>query len=77
MDDYYYREYKRSRYHRKRFRRSNYGIIFGVCQGLSNYTGISVGLIRFISIITFICSGFAPIGIIYLILALLIPTEGN
>lgn len=72
MDDYY-REYQHSRRHRVRLRRSNYGLIFGVCQGLSNYTGISVGLIRLITIITFICSGFAPIGIIYLLLALLVP----
>lgn len=75
MDDYYYKEYRRSR-RRARLRRSNYGIVFGVCQGISNFTGISVGLIRLITIITFICSGFAPIGIIYLLMALLIPKEG-
>jgi phage shock protein PspC (stress-responsive transcriptional regulator) len=65
-------------YHKKRvkhFRRSSNGIIFGVCQGISNYTGISVALIRITAIITFILTGFAPIGVIYLLLALLVPTK--
>jgi phage shock protein PspC (stress-responsive transcriptional regulator) len=69
-DRYYY-----SRRHRKKLYRSSNGLIFGVCEGLSNYTGISVGLIRFLAILTFILSGFAPIGIIYLLMAIFTPTS--
>jgi phage shock protein PspC (stress-responsive transcriptional regulator) len=69
-EEYYYK--KR---HRKKLYRSSNGLIFGVCEGLSKYTGISVGLIRFLAILTFILSGFAPIGIIYLLMAIFIPTR--
>ncbi|MGD1823393.1 MAG: PspC domain-containing protein [Pleomorphochaeta sp.] len=66
--------YYRKRQRRKLYRSKN-GLIFGVCEGLANYTGISVGLIRFLTILTFICSGFAPIGIIYLLMAVFLPTS--
>ncbi|NCD05592.1 MAG: PspC domain-containing protein [Spirochaetia bacterium] len=69
-EEYYYR--KR---HRRKLYRSPNGLIFGVCEGLSDYTGISVGLIRFLAIVTFIISGFAPIGIIYLLMAIFIPSR--
>ncbi|MGD1817432.1 MAG: PspC domain-containing protein [Pleomorphochaeta sp.] len=70
-EEYYYR---RKRPRRKLYK-SSHGILFGVCEGLSDYTGISVGLIRFITIVTFIISGFFPIGIIYLLMALFLPTR--
>lgn len=60
--------------HCRHFRRSRNGLIFGVCQGISNYTGISVGIIRTLTVISLIASGFAPIGVIYIILAIFIPT---
>ena len=69
-DEYYYK-----RRHRKKLYRSSNGIIFGVCEGLANYTGISVGVIRFLTILTFIFSGFFPIGIIYLLMAIFIPAR--
>jgi len=69
-DEYYYK-----RRGRKKLYRSPNGIIFGVCEGLANYTGISVGVIRFLAIITFIISGFFPIGIIYLLMAIFIPAR--
>lgn len=73
-----YSDYSKDKNYRRHnfrhFRRSSNGLIFGVCQGLSNYTGISVGIIRAITIISFIVSGFAPIGVIYLLLAIFTPT---
>jgi len=63
------------RRNRKKLYKSKNGILFGVCQGISNYTAISVGLIRLLVIVSFILSGFAPIGIIYLILAIFLPTR--
>lgn len=72
FDEYEYYHKKR---HRKKLYRSPYGIVFGVCEGLANYTGINVGVIRFLTIITFIFSGFFPIGIIYLLMAIFIPVR--
>lgn len=69
-EEYYYK-----RRHNRKLYRSRNGLIFGVCQGLSNYTGISVGLIRFIAILSFVLSGFAPIGIIYLLMAIFLPVR--
>ncbi len=52
--------------------RSRQGWIFGVCQGLADYTKISVTVIRIIFIVFFILSGFFPIVLIYLLAAILI-----
>lgn len=71
-DEEYY--YKRRRARKKLTRRAH-GLIFGVCEGISDYTGINVGLIRFIMVLSFILSGFAPIGIIYLLLAVFLPVS--
>jgi phage shock protein PspC (stress-responsive transcriptional regulator) len=73
-----YTNYSNKENHHRRnyrpFRRSRNGLIYGVCQGLSNYTGISVGVIRTLAVISLIASGFAPIGVIYILLAIFIPT---
>ena len=55
--------------------RSRHGWIFGICQGLADYTAISVTWIRIIFLIFFIFSGFFPIVLIYLITAIFIPPE--
>ena len=52
--------------------RSRQGWIFGVCQGLADYTEFSVTVIRIIFIVLFILSGFFPIVLIYLLAAILI-----
>ncbi len=52
--------------------RSRQGWIFGVCQGLADYTEFSVTVIRIIFIVFFILSGFFPIVLIYLLAAILI-----
>lgn len=49
-----------------------HGMIFGVCAGISNYTGIDVTLLRFAWILTGLYRG---IGIaIYLLAFLIMPT---
>lgn len=70
-----YHDERSYRRHSRHFRRSENGLIFGICQGLSNYIGLNVGIIRTIAVISLIVSGFAPIGVIYLLLALFVPTE--
>ena len=55
--------------------RSRDGLLFGVCKGIAEYFDFSVGWTRMITVITFLLTGFAPIGIIYIILALMMKKE--
>ncbi len=66
---YYERTYKRKLY------RSRDGIIWGVCQGLADWLGISVSIIRTICLVTFVLSGFFPIAGFYAVAALVLPVE--
>ena len=61
--------------YRKKLYRSQNGVVFGVCEGLAQYLGINVGIIRFIALLFLVFSGFAPIGIIYLLMAVFIPAK--
>ncbi len=58
--------------------KANDGLIFGVCKGLADYYGWSVGLVRLIVVLASIFLFFWPTVIIYLVAALLMspaPTE--
>ena len=44
------------------------GWIAGVCAGVAEYYNWNVRLLRLILVITFICSGFFPIVVVYLLL---------
>lgn len=70
-----WRKYERETTRRGKLRRSRNGLIFGVCQGFSNWSGISVGIIRAVVIISMIFTGFFPVGFAYLVLALIMPVE--
>lgn len=48
--------------------------LFGVCGGLSKYTGIDVSLIRILFVVGAICTGSIVLWV-YLILALVLPNE--
>ena len=72
-DDYYYETRSYRRYRRNRLHRAPEGIIFGVCEGISEWSGIPVGIIRVIAIIAFCSSGFFPVGVLYLLGALFLP----
>lgn len=50
------------------------GMIFGVCAGLSDYTGIDVTLIRLATVIGSIMSG-SIVFWIYLLLGILLPNK--
>lgn len=52
--------------------RSRSGIIFGVCAGLAEYLDMSVFWTRVLTFVTFVLTGFWPVGAIYLVLALLL-----
>jgi phage shock protein C len=51
-------------------------IIFGVCAGLSKYSGIDVSIIRILSIVGVFFS-FSILFWIYLLLALILPSDNN
>jgi phage shock protein C len=55
--------------------RSRDGILFGVCRGLAEYFDISVFWTRVIVVIAFIISGFFPVGVAYILGALLMKPE--
>ena len=50
--------------------RSNW--IFGVCAGLAEYFNLSVFWTRMITLVAFFLTGFWPVGVLYLVLALLL-----
>lgn len=52
--------------------RSRSGWIFGVCAGLAEYFDMSVFWTRVLTFVTFVLTGFWPVGAIYLVLALLL-----
>lgn len=56
----------------RRLYRSRSGLIFGVCKGVAEYLGIGTGLVRFITIVLFLATGFWPVGVIYLALGLVL-----
>ncbi len=50
--------------------RSRRGMLFGVCQGVGDYFDISANGVRVLLIIALICTGFFPMGLAYLVAAL-------
>jgi phage shock protein C len=55
--------------------RSRSGIIFGVCKGLAEHFDVSVLWTRIITVALLIFTGFWPIGVLYLVAALLMKPE--
>lgn len=55
--------------------RSRGGIIFGVCRGLAEAFDLSTFWIRVAVIVTFVMTGFVPVGVIYLAAALIMKPE--
>ena len=60
---------------RRRMYRSRNGIVFGICQGFADWRELPVGMVRFIAIMLMIFTGFVPILLIYLGLAVFLPVE--
>ncbi len=51
--------------------RSRRGALLGVCRGLAEYFDFSVAWVRIITVAAFIFTGFWPVGVLYLVLALI------
>jgi phage shock protein C len=57
------------------FYRSRNGIIMGVCKGLAERFNFSVFWVRAIFLVLLISTGFWPVGVLYLVAALVIKPE--
>lgn len=55
--------------------RARRGLVFGVCAGLANHFGFSVFWTRVIALAALVCTGFWPVGGLYLVAALLMKRE--
>ena len=55
--------------------RSRNGIFLGVCRGFADYFDFSIFWMRLIFVATFIFTGFYPVGIAYIIAALIMKPE--
>jgi phage shock protein C len=51
------------------------GIIFGVCGGIAKRFDLNLFWLRIATVIGFIVSGFFPIGVAYIVMALLMKPE--
>lgn len=84
-ENHRFREYEKNReYHGRGFTaqlksygpfKADDGVIFGVCKGLANYFGWSVGLVRLLVIISSLFLFFWPTIILYLIAAMIMSPE--
>lgn len=55
--------------------RSRNGLIFGVCRGLADYFDFSAFWMRAIAVVAFFLTGLYPVGIAYVIAALVMKLE--
>ena len=55
--------------------RSRNGLIFGVCRGLADYFDFSTAGMRVIVVLAFLLTGFYPVGIAYVVAALVMKLE--
>ncbi len=67
--------YEERDYDHAPLRRSRNGLIFGVCQGFADWSGIPVGLLRVALAIAFVCTGFFPVGFGYLVAAMVMKPQ--
>jgi phage shock protein C len=59
----------------RRLYRSRHGVIFGVCRGLADYSGINVVWIRIAALIIFFGTGFFPAMAGYILVAVIMNPE--
>lgn len=57
----------------KRLTKSKDKIFLGVFGGIANYFGIDETLVRVIGVLIFVFTGFFPLGVFYLLAALIMP----
>ncbi|MFQ9706228.1 MAG: PspC domain-containing protein [Limosilactobacillus pontis] len=57
----------------KKLTKSKNKVFLGVCGGLADYFGIDPTLVRLITLVLLVITGFFPIGLIYLVAGLIMP----
>lgn len=72
---YRYTERQNHRQQHAGIYRSRHGVLLGVFRGLADYFDWSATWLRVIGVIIFIISGFWPIGVLYLLAALIMKPE--
>lgn len=50
-------------------------VLFGVCGGVAKYLGMDSTVVRVLTAITFVLTGFFPIAVIYLVMSFIMPRE--
>ena len=55
--------------------RARDGVFLGVCKGIARYFDLSVGVMRAIVILLFLVTGIWPVGLLYLIAAMIMKME--
>lgn len=58
---------------KKRLTKSQNKIFLGVFGGIADYFGVDPTLVRVIGLLVFVFTGFFPLGIFYLLAALIMP----
>lgn len=57
----------------KRLTKSKNKVFLGVCGGLAEYFNIDPTIVRLIALVLLVMTGFFPVGLIYVIAALIMP----
>ena len=60
---------------RRRLYRARDGMFLGVCKGLARQFDLSAGLLRAIVVVLFLITGIWPVGLLYLIAAMVMKME--
>lgn len=57
----------------KKLTKSRNKVFLGVCGGLADYFHIDPTIVRLIALVLLVMTGFFPIGLIYLVAAMIMP----
>lgn len=61
----------------KRLTKSKQRVFLGVCGGVAEYLHIDPTVIRLVAIVLLVLTGFFPIGLIYIVAALIMPSANS
>ena len=61
---------------KKRLTKSKNKVFLGVCGGLAEYMHVDPTVIRLVALVLLVLTGFFPVGLIYIVAALIMPDAG-
>ena len=62
---------------KKLVRNTNNKMIAGVVSGVADYLGVDTTMLRLVTVVGFIFTGFAPLGFIYIFAWILMPEDSG